>query len=382
MDLRDTPDSLPPDPSPQNSQTLDSPASDATTSAPTVPAPAAAWAGPAITGPMSIGDLLDRIFRLYRARFGVLVLTAAVLMVPLALISGTMMGQFMVGYMDFVQNMATSASTDPGPAFGALAGYGGVIFFVAILSGLVSGMVNLAVSVHGLRFYEGETLTVVEGLRRALPRLWHVVLLYIVQFSALIAVVMVVAVVVILLVMLVGLAVGGAAMFLFQDSEVGGPLAAVGLVILFICGYLFLLALMGLPVLYLSARWIVAVPALVNEGLGPVAALRRSWQLSKGSTMRTVLYLFLLFVLSSLVVSIPLAVIQQILLILPIPVNVSLGLSTALGSLFNIVWQPLYAIGLVLLYYDLRVRRESYDVARRIDQLEQEVGAARPAAGV
>ena len=31
-----------------------------------------------LSGPMSVGDLLDRAFRLYRARFGVFLLTATV----------------------------------------------------------------------------------------------------------------------------------------------------------------------------------------------------------------------------------------------------------------------------------------------------------------
>lgn len=147
----------------------------------------------------------------------------------------------------------------------------------------------------------------------------------------------------------------------------------VGMVVLFICGYVFLLALIGLPILYLSARWIVAVPSLINENLGPLAALRRSWQLTLRNVWRCVFYLFLLFVLSSLVVSIPLAVIQQVLMLLPIPTEFAFAGSTALGSLFSVIWQPFYATGLVLLYYDLRVRRESYDLDLQVSRLESEV---------
>ena len=46
--------------------------------------------------PLSLGDLLDRTFRVYRARFGVLTLTAAVLLVPVGLITGALTGQFMI----------------------------------------------------------------------------------------------------------------------------------------------------------------------------------------------------------------------------------------------------------------------------------------------
>jgi hypothetical protein len=46
------------------------------------------------------------------------------------------------------------------------------------------------------------------------------------------------------------------------------------------------------------------------------------------------------------------------------------GLSTALGQLVTIVWLPLQVVAMVLLYYDLRVRAESYDLALQIEQLE------------
>ena len=43
--------------------------------------------------PLSIGDLLDWSLRIYRARFGKLVLTAAILLVPLGLVGGLLTGQ-------------------------------------------------------------------------------------------------------------------------------------------------------------------------------------------------------------------------------------------------------------------------------------------------
>lgn len=364
------PNSDPSNPDPSNSAPPDS------------GAPPPHVGGAEISGPLSVGDLLDRIFRLYRARFGVLVLTAAVLLVPIALLNGAVTGQFMVGYLDFLQNLATSPNVAPEDALGTVVGYGGAIFLIAIISGLASGLVNLAISVHGLRFYQGELLSVMEGLRRALPRLWHVVVLYVVQFAALIGIMLVVVTAFVLVIFLVGIVGGTAAATLLQGSDVAGPIAAVGLIVLLLCGYLLMFLIMGLPVLYLMARWVVAVPVLVNEGLGPIASLRRSWQLTQASVWRCVFYLFLLFVLSALVISLPLGVLQQILLLLPIPMQLAFGISTGLSSLFNIVWQPLYAVGMVLLYYDLRVRRESLDVAQRIARLEQETGLAAGVQGV
>ena len=44
-----------------------------------------------LSGPMSVGDLLDRAFRLYRARFGVFLLTAAIFLGPVGVISAVVL---------------------------------------------------------------------------------------------------------------------------------------------------------------------------------------------------------------------------------------------------------------------------------------------------
>ena len=46
---------------------------------------------------------------------------------------------------------------------------------------------------------------------------------------------------------------------------------------------LLVLAVVSLPVIYCYCRWFVAVPAAVAEGLGPLAALRRSGDLTAGN---------------------------------------------------------------------------------------------------
>lgn len=382
MTTPDTPPENPPDKTPSPSEDSDSipqesrageagPAGiqPADTGAPT-PARVSA-----ITGPLSVGDLLDRIFRVYRARFGVLVLTAALFLIPIAIVNGIITGQFMVGYLDFLQNIATVPATDVADAMGPFFIYTMGILGISLLAGLSSSVVNLAVSIHVLRFYDGNQLTVGEGIRRALPKLWRLILLYLTQALATFLTVVVIGGVAVLVLVLVGVAMGGVAMLALEGSEMAGPFAVVGMIVLLLCLYVFLLALIAVPVLYLSARWIVAVPALVNEGLGPIAALRRSWQLTVRNVWRSVFYLVLLFILSSLVVSVPLTVIQQVLMLLPIGTDIAIAMSTAIGSLFNVIWQPLYATGLVLLYFDLRVRRESYDVELQVTQLEQEVAS-------
>jgi hypothetical protein len=50
------------------------------------------------------------------------------------------------------------------------------------------------------------------------------------------------------------------------------------------------------------------------------------------------------------------------------------GVSSGLGIIGGVLWAPLAAVAVVLLYYDLRVRKESYDLALRVERLEAEVG--------
>jgi membrane-anchored glycerophosphoryl diester phosphodiesterase (GDPDase) len=151
-------------------------------------------------------------------------------------------------------------------------------------------------------------------------------------------------------------------------------------VLLIACLYVFLLALFFAPMLYLYARWFVAIPALLAEDLGPVAALRRSWQLSRDSIWRNIFYVVLLFIISSVVLGLPLTILQSVGSIFG-AINASVGgllyaVSIGLGFIVSIIWQPFAAVAAVLLYYDLRVRHESYDLQLRVEQLESQTAGA------
>ena len=123
----------------------------------------------------------------------------------------------------------------------------------------------------------------------------------------------------------------------------------------------------------------VAVPAVVVEGRSPVAAIRRAFEIVQGSWLRVsgiALVILLVMVGLGLLVQIPFALASYI----AAPEGAS-----ALGSLFRfaggllvgIVTPPVAAIAFTLLYYDLRVRTEGYDL-RALSQ-EMGVAAATPA---
>ncbi len=344
---------------------------------PPVPIPTG---GPiAITGPLGIADLLDRTFRALRARFGVLILSAALVMVPMGLLTTLISGRFLSGYFDLLQ-FSLNTPTDEFPAeefFGSMAGYFGAILLLSALSVVATSFVTLMSMHHIQRFLHGETSTVREGWRAALPRILPLIGMQIIEFLIIGAVTFAVAIVVGILLFGVALIFGGAMAALGNESA--GIILAVGMVIVFLIGYILLIFLMLAPSVFLMGRWIAAAPSLMIEGLRPVQALRRSWALTKGRMWRGILFLVLLTVFSIIVIGLPLAIIQWVAMILaPTQLATVSLIATAAGYVLNLVYQPFYATGTILFYYDLRVRAEAYDVALRVAALEAKMAADAP----
>lgn len=130
------------------------------------------------------------------------------------------------------------------------------------------------------------------------------------------------------------------------------------------------------PGLWLLASWAVAVPALLIEGARGTKAIGRSWTLVRGRRWPILGVLLLAYLLSSLLNG-----------ILSVGVLGASGfetdsaryvvLSTISGAISTSVTVPVYATIVALIYFDLRVRHEGFDLAL----LAQQVGVATPAGG-
>ena len=144
-----------------------------------------------------------------------------------------------------------------------------------------------------------------------------------------------------------------------------------GAVLLGVVGFLALI-----PVtIWISVQLVVAVPAIVLEHASPVAALRRSWQLVRGSWWRV----FGIYLLTSVVVFVIAAIIEIPFTIIRVVIGHGgsplAGLaSTAAPSLLALIiggigtviattiTRPVSAGVIVLLYADLRMRKEGLDL--------------------
>src|SRR5215204_5383042 len=198
----------------------------------------------AITGPLGIAEILDRTFRALRARFGVLVLSAAIVLVPLGVITALISGRFMTGYFELLQySFIDPEQTEVAMEqfFGNAVGYFGAIAFMGILSLVGMTLVTLMSMHHIHRFLHGETSTLADGWRVAIRRLLPMIGMQIIQYAVIGIVMVGVSLGAGLLLVGVALVFGGAIAAL--GNETMGIILGIGMVIIFIVGYLLLIAL-------------------------------------------------------------------------------------------------------------------------------------------
>jgi hypothetical protein len=138
-------------------------------------------------------------------------------------------------------------------------------------------------------------------------------------------------------------------------------LAAVA-VIIGLVGFFFLL-----PWAFLSVT--LVVPAIVIDGLGPIAAIRRSFQLMDKARLRT-LGLEVLTVIIIIILSLVFSVIFLVAFVAEPTLRAVLQTVADVASA-SIGAALLYGVT-VILYYDLRVRKEAFDLQLAAEALPRE----------
>ena len=266
--------------------------------------------------PLEIGDILDETFRLYRRHFLVLAGISVGFSIPLAAVAGFGFASFYSALL----NSATSGNpTDLNTFTPFLTAIGvGTLINLALLP-LLYGSVSFAICESAL----GRPVTLRRVLVAALRRYLHV------------------------------------------------------------GGYLGLLVLMGIAFplfplwIWIAVGWAAVLPVMFVEDAGLVGAMRRSWSLVQGRWWRTFFILLLVFLLNY-VVSIALEAflyLGQALLSIFLSQFVSLAIYEAGAVVVSGLLIPVLQIALVLIYFDLRVRKEGLDLF----QLAQRVAAPPPA---
>jgi hypothetical protein len=250
--------------------------------------------------PLSVGEVLDAAFKVVRQSFGTLALCVLVVALPLNILDTLIRAS--TSDNAFNLDVATNDVSTGTAAAGQL--------LVALLSLVLTTIAAAACFRAVSATYLGEKPTVGESLSFAASRV--------------------------------------------------GPLIVLS--ILYVLGLIIPFILLIIPGIWLSVAWSVSYPALMAEGVGPVAALGRSFKLVRGRwwpTFGAVLVMYLIV----LVISGILGVLLGAAFVASLDNEAAAAvLTTIINTLSSLITLPLFAAVLTIIYYDLRVRKEGFDL--------------------
>ncbi len=223
---------------------------------------------------MEIGDLFASVFTVFKQRFGLLIL---IMVAPAALIAAVTT----VMFLGLIPVMAAAFNRDMPPV---------AAIIVLVVAGVLLAIASPLVQLKAQAMTVAATYEIGQGQRPSftsllsstkgfLPRIFPLLLL---MLAAIIVV--------------YGLIIGAVALIAMGSRGSQPEAAAAGAVALMI---LLMIALVPV-VLYLSVKLLYVVPVIAIEELGPIAALKRSWALTKGAFWRTLGY----YLLASLAISV------------------------------------------------------------------------------
>src|SRR5438270_138520 len=287
--------------------------------------------------PLGVGDILDRVFNMYRGRPLLFLGLAAIPYLLFVLVIGVLTLIGLAGaFATFGQRLTGGGppptTTELVGIIGAAFVFGLIVIIVAIV--IFSAQSGAIIQAAADR-YNGRDTTIGAAFRaglRAAPRIFGVGLL----------VFLAVAVVWIVL-----LGIAGILALVTQQTAVT--------VLAF-----FAAIVVGLVItIYVAASWLVAPIVATLEGTGPTTALDRSWKLTGGHRWR-VLGLQLLLGIIQVVLS---GLISALFVIgFTQDQTVRIILQQVVNFAANILWAPVQWAAFTVFYYDLRVRKEAFDL--------------------
>jgi hypothetical protein len=142
-------------------------------------------------------------------------------------------------------------------------------------------------------------------------------------------------------------------------------------VIVWVIGLILAFCALVVPYFYFAVAWSLMLPVLLFEGVGPFKALGRSRSLVKGRWWPT---LGLLFV-GYLLVTILAGIIEGLLIGVAVGTSDSTvpgAIATVIGgTIASVITRPYLAAVLTILYFDMRVRKEGFDLQLLAEGLGQ-----------
>lgn len=293
--------------------------------------------------PLAVGKLIGRTLGMYGTHFGIFLRTTAIFYVPLAAVA-----------FFFARGVS-----------------GGTVLLIVILP--VQAVATLAIISHCVESVHGRPLVIRTAIKNSLRRLP-------VYFGMVAAGLAVLAGILIVLAVPVSITLLATDFPLtefrdaFTDSippddidaqarQIESVMNVIDRAIPGLLGFCLAGVFYFIVFIYMAARWSMSDVALMVEETGPIASLRRSWDLSRSFVLRTVGYLLLLSVSGVFTGLLSVFLGFGLPNLLPgLDQELRDGLNGAIGILASIFIVPFYTTAYVLYYFDLRVRKDTKNI--------------------
>ena len=301
--------------------------------------------------PMTLGEVLDRTFSLYKGNF---LLFAGIVAIPYLVVV-----IFSVAYSSLLAGpaIAPGGATNPAAAFQMLGGL--------LTSFLVIGLIYLLV------FASAQAATVMAVSDLYLGRQTGLALSYSRVKGRILPVL-----VVMILIVLLAAAVSSAPILL---AAILIPVLGRSILLGLLMFLAFIAALVFMVIVF--CRTAVAVPAATLEDTGVTGAISRSFRLTKGSAAQIfVVYLLLIFLtfLAMFIFQFPFLLAAGSPLkphAIPLWMSILQGLASWVSG---VIVAPISTIAFSLIYYNQRVRKEAFDLEKLIATFETGEAPASP----
>ena len=265
---------------------------------------------------MDIGDLLDLSIKLYRENFVTFLGIYAVVYLPFWLLVGVLL-QILLSSSGGISS-ASNPLESPEQLIGMVGSIAGLVILSATLSLIVQPIATGALARAVSERFLGREITIREAYRFVLQRFWPLVIAMLLQ------------------------------------------------ALLVLAGASFLIV----PGLIIAVFLAFIAQVVVLEGVGYSDALTRSWRLVSRDFWKVAIVMALLSLLVFMVgYGSKFAVAQLSEFISKSPgggpepvMPPALIISTVASGLISVILDPIKIVGRTLLYYDLRIRREGYDL--------------------
>jgi len=287
--------------------------------------------------PLRLGELLDQAIRLYRRNFLTFVGIIAIVYVPVMILQTASSALMTSSFLDFSPSSPDEIFTNSGYWIGMLSTF--VLLFVQfiLVQGIATGALARAVGDN----YLGKKTGILEAYR-GIGKSW--------------------------------LSLLGALLFL-------GLLILIAVFWWIVIPCVGWFTGLGMMVFLTSAISPLIAPVVVLEGKSAIFAVRRAWSLARRRFWPLLGYILVLYLFSMIVVNGPTAIANFILTgtldSFSDPTTylvISTIIQALVGLVATLIYYPLQMTAFTLIYFDLRVRTEGFDIAMQTMELADNDG--------